>query len=208
MNAEKDSICIVTNCYLANVTNESNYIILACKIDDHQVYMYDGNLNRYEEYKKLANSKENCEFKIKVKDNRFHRNFFHVVNCNRINDNKTEMNFKRNLAIQYSSNEKVMRIFRSNSKIYNRFFITTICNHYALFLNKNTETKLDKLGIDLNEFWPLDQKRAERLLRVLINKIDSEEVKIKYEENLKGLNIIEIELAERPCSNDSGIFTY
>lgn len=83
-----------------------------------------------------------------------------------------------------------------------------ICNHYALFLNKNTETKLDKLGIDLNEFWPLDQKRAECLLRVLINKIDSEEVKIKYEENIKGLNIIEIELAEKPCSNDSGIFTY
>lgn len=64
MNAEKDSICIVTNCYLANVTNESNYIILACKIDDHQVYMHDGNLNRYGEYQKLANSKENCEFKI------------------------------------------------------------------------------------------------------------------------------------------------
>ncbi len=29
MNAEKNSICIATNCYLANVKNESNYIILA-----------------------------------------------------------------------------------------------------------------------------------------------------------------------------------
>jgi len=29
MNAEKNSICIATNCFLANVKNESNYIILA-----------------------------------------------------------------------------------------------------------------------------------------------------------------------------------
>jgi len=86
--------------------------------------VYDGNLNRYGEYKKLADSKEIFEFKINVKDNRFRRNFFHVVNCNRINDIKKERNFKRDLAIQYSSNEKFMRIFGSNSKIYNRYFIS------------------------------------------------------------------------------------
>ena len=122
--------------------------------------LYDGNIERLDFNCKFVN--KNCQFEVKNKINRGNNNFYHVVKCLQITDNKLEKNFTKKIH-NLISIHNITNIFRSNDSIkknvYNRFCLETLDKTFlSLFFNSKNEF-FKKIQMDNEKYWPLNKKK-------------------------------------------------
>jgi len=127
--------------------------------------LYDGNIERLDFYCKFVN--KNCQFEVKNKINRGNYNFYHVVKCLQITDNKLEKNFTKKIH-NLISIHNITNIFRSNDSIkknvYNRFCLETLDKTFlSLFFNSKNEF-FKKIQMDNEKYWPLNKKNVDLFL--------------------------------------------
>ncbi len=161
--------------------------------DGHSVNIYDGYLDRFVVYQRLYHKMLNCSFKIKVRNNYETVNSFYLIlKCNDIeNDVEKETNFSVNFSNKIEMITFVI-IYRDKSATNNHcfYFRTSDERCYSLFLNnQNEHKKLEKIGIHLKEYWPIDDEFEQKLIK----SIKDRPLIVHYNERERGNNITCIE---------------
>jgi len=184
-------------CLTKATRHDQNFAQYTYKFSDgNSVHIYDGDLARFKDYEILYDKQLECQFKIKVKNN--HEtvdSFYQILKCYDIeNDVEREKNFFTN------PSEKVVKITfdhigkdkscTNNHSYYMKSFDGI---RFTLFLNNQNESqKLEKIGLNLSDYWPLNDEFEQ----ILIEKIKDIELNVHYIERIRGNNITCIEFSQ------------
>lgn len=196
-NAQSSMIVILRDGFLAEATQVSNHIKCVYEFEKDKIYLYDGCLERYHFYEKLKRNK--CSFLIKISDNLENSNsFYHIGKCyNIVNDKINFKNFTEYVK-KYSDSIIVNYVDKledwKSKKDYKLFYIYSNKGSFSLFLNElKEEYKIRKLGINLKDYYPLDEETSPKLLECLNQKLRNKNLKVKYSGRVNGNNIKELE---------------
>jgi isocitrate dehydrogenase kinase/phosphatase len=165
-------------------------------------------LARFEDNKRLNDVKLICDFKIKVTNSYETVNsFYMILKCYDLeNDVEKETNFSNKVSNKIIDRTTLVNIFRDKSETNNNciYLETFDGSRFSLFLNNPNESKrLEKIGIQLKDYWPIDDE----LEQILIKSIEDIPLRVLYNERERSNNITCKEYINDENENFSKILT-